>query len=250
MDPDDANSQATGGVLQFKKRRRVSKKKKGPLTVQDVKRISAKMVRNTLEHKHHEFTTAYVNGTAPYPTDTNGRIDDMTAITQGILDTDRIGDQLTYTSITMRMLVFSPNTSTQQTGFFVRSIGFLWREDSVPVIGDILQTTSSIVDIISSYEYHSKTVRKILWDKTVTLFDQPVITGGTVGYRTTQNSWVDKFYINLTQTLNKKDRVLMFDPAATIYGYNKLYHLLLTNAPAAANGWQIYNYAQIYFIDG
>lgn len=250
MNQGDANSQASGGTFNFKKRRRSVRKKK-TLTAADVKRIAASQVRKSLEHKHFDDLTTYSTISSAYPLAGAGVVEDCTEIEQGVLDTERTGDQLTYTSWQVRVLVYTPDSTAQSSGCFIRMIGFLWRESSTPTIVDILQSGNlGITELVSSYHHHTKTMRKILFDKTVTLFDRSVISGGTIGVRSTQNNWVEKFYVNLTTTLKKEDRVLTFDPAAGTVGYNKLYIATLTNIGSQAAGWNINMYSTVMYLDG
>lgn len=250
MNQGDANSQALGGVLQFKKRRRSFKKKK-TLSAADVKRIAKSAVREILEHKHFDHVVDYTTASPTYPLTAAGLVEDCTGITQGVLDTDRIGDQVTYTSWQLRIMVNAPDSTAQIPGVFLRVIGLLWREGTAPTVGDILQTGNiARTEIISPYEHHTKPVRKILFDKTVSLFDRSVVSGGVIGYRMSNNSWIEKFYVNLTTTLKKEDRVLMFDPAASITGSNKLYLCVLSTIPTQASGWLISFYSTVMYLDG
>lgn len=251
MNQGDANSQAVGGVLQFKKRRRSTRKRKS-LTVKDVKRIAANQIRGTLEHKHWDLSQNFNAGSATYPLQAAGLIIDMTGIIQGLQDSQRIGDQITYTSWQYRVIAYSPDTTAQNTGFFLRVIGFLWREATTPIVADVLQSGNlAISELISSYQHHSKPVRKILFDKTVTLFDRSIVgTSGAIGHRVTENSWIEKFYVNLTTTLKKSDRVVSYDPVAGVAGYNKLYVCMLSNINGQALAWPISTFSTILYIDG
>lgn len=250
MNQGDANSQASGGVFQFKKRRRSVRKKK-TLTATDVKRIAKSAVRDILEHKHYNKLIEYTTASPTYPLAGAGIITDVSDMAQGVLDTERTGDQVTYTSWTFSVMVNAPDSIAQFPGVFIRVIGFLWRAGSAVSIPDILTTgNASRNEIISSYDHHTKSVRKILFDKTVTLFDRAGDSGGTLLSRMSNNSWVEKFYVNLTTTLKKSDRVLAYDPAAATTGYNKLYVAFLTTIPTQASGWLITGYSTLMYLDG
>lgn len=249
MNQGDANSQAVGGVLPFKKRRRSFKKKK-TLSAADVKRIAKSAVRDVLEHKHWDKLVEYTTASPTYPLGGAGIITDVTDIPQGVLDADRIGDQITYTSWQLRIMVNAPDSIAQIPGVFIRVIGFLWRAGAAFTVGDILQTgNANRVEIISSYEHHTKPVRKILFDKTVSLFDRGG-DNGTLLSRMSNNSWVEKFYVNLTTTLKKSDRTLQYDPAGSTTGFNKLYVLVLTTVPTQASAWLISFYSTVMYLDG
>jgi len=97
-------------------------------------------------------------------------INDITsAISQGITDNQRIGDQLEGINLEMRVHLYLPTSAT--LGFyFSRIIIFQWRVDTtsvVPTAPDILLLgTGGTVNYTSLYNHDKRSLYKIMYDRT------------------------------------------------------------------------------------
>jgi len=83
--------------------------------------------------KFFDATFAFSAGTAAgqFPS-SDGWIEDLSDMTQGVGITQRVGDRIAPTSLEFRWLIFTPNAAGLITGLFFRMVA-----DGTPTIGDI-----------------------------------------------------------------------------------------------------------------
>jgi len=167
---EQVNSIATQSITPRRKRR-ASKKKSATLTRADVNLIVNRKFAQTLEKKFFDATFAFSAGTAAgqFPS-SDGWIEDLSDMTQGVGITQRVGDRIAPTSLEFRWLIFTPNAAGLITGLFFRMVIFIWT--AAPTIGDILTSgTTPFENLISPFTHNTKENRKILFDQTILLFD-------------------------------------------------------------------------------
>ena len=96
-----------------------------------------RVIRAVAERKYHDDQRTYgLEGATVV--NKNGIIQIMTAVPQGILDTTRIGDKVTGTSLEFRIV----SCALSNIAFFwqLRCIIFLWKDDTTPNVGNIIDT--------------------------------------------------------------------------------------------------------------
>jgi len=191
---EQVNSIATQSITPRRKRR-ASKKKSATLTRADVNLIVNRKFAQTLEKKFFDATFAFSAGTAAgqFPS-SDGWIEDLSDMTQGVGITQRVGDRIAPTSLEFRWLIFTPNAAGLITGLlFFRMVIFIWTADGTPTIGDILTSgTTPFENLISPFTHNTKENRKILFDQTILLFDS-----FSSAVRTTNNNSTGKVVIPL-----------------------------------------------------
>jgi len=106
------------------------------LTRADVNLIVNRKFAQTLEKKFFDATFAFSAGTAAgqFPS-SDGWIEDLSDMTQGVGITQRVGDRIAPTSLEFRWLIFTPNAAGLITGLFFRMVIFIWTADGTPTIG-------------------------------------------------------------------------------------------------------------------
>jgi len=145
---EQVNSIATQSITPRRKRR-ASKKKSATLTRADVNLIVNRKFAQTLEKKFFDATFAFSAGTAAGNC-SDGWIEDLSDMTQGVGITQRVGDRIAPTSLEFRWLIFTPNAAGLITGLFFRMVIFIWTADGTPTIGDILTSgTTPFENLIS-----------------------------------------------------------------------------------------------------
>jgi len=207
-------------VYNSRRKRRASKKKSATLTRADVNLIVNRKFAQTLEKKFFDATFAFSAGTAAgqFPS-SDGWIEDLSDMTQGVGITQRVGDRIAPTSLEFRWLIFTPNAAGLITGLFFRMVIFIWTADGTPTIGDILTSgTTPFENLISPFTHNTKENRKILFDQTILLFDS-----FSSAVRTTNNNSTGKVVIPLGKFQNKWGPV-RYDAAGTT-GQRKIWWL-------------------------
>jgi len=97
--------------------------------------------------QHLLFSAGTAAGQFP---SSDGWIEDLSDMTQGVGITQRVGDRIAPTSLEFRWLIFTPNAAGLITGLFFRMVIFIWTADGTPTIGDILTSgTTPFENLIS-----------------------------------------------------------------------------------------------------
>jgi len=251
MKRNTGSANARENVMTMKRKSRGFKKKKTlasvPTTLQ-VNRMIERKFREQMEMKSWYTDGLYSPASAVFPTNA-GVIVDLSDIPQGIDTQSRIGEQVTATSLEIRWNIFSPNTTAQSTGFFIRLVAFIFTA-TVTTPGTILHDTTGLFGLTSPFAITSRTDRKILWDYSVDLFHQPTVaSAGSAGHAVSMNNAVGSVYIPLNR-LKKKWTPMTFNGIATT-GENHVYMLILTNilAGTQAQFWNAYVYSVLNFRD-
>jgi len=113
-----------------------------------------------LEKKFFDATFAFSAGTAAgqFPS-SDGWIEDLSDMTQGVGITQRVGDRIAPTSLEFRWLIFTPNAAGLITGLFFRMVIFIWTAmiGYFLPIGDILTSgTTPFENLISPFTHNTK----------------------------------------------------------------------------------------------
>lgn len=176
----------------------------------------------------------------------------LTLIPQGQTETSRVGDVLTGTSLEVAFHSYPPLDFSTTRLFMFRFIGFVWKQDTVPTIADLLDPNytgaANILKPLQPFNHNQKINRKILWDKRYIIYadgdattsDWHVIAGN--GTRT------NKFVLNLTK-LKRNLNKIWFNPGSSTIARNHIYATFLTTDIGATNGPNFYMQAKYTFTD-
>lgn len=203
-------------------------------------------VRRSAEHKYNDEIIIYSSASATFPFDTVGALTSLTATTQAVGDAaSRIGDSVSGTSLEYRIMVYAPDVPAQSSGFFFRTTIFIYRDNDglhVPTINDIYQINTAVVNLISPFDHDRKIARKILYDKTVMLFDHD-------NTRMSENNYVCTEVINLASLKRDLKDIRYVGSAPT--GTNNIYLLVTTNINNAAQAaaWVMNIYTRYNYVD-
>lgn len=142
----------------IRKRRYLKKRffrKKKNYVPKSYKRYVAKAINKKAEFKYH---TAYYN---PSSIPNNGTVTNLTNIPQGLLDTERVGDQIRLATITFRYVVQLGDNFN-----FLRVIFFQFKNNNAlpPSVSAILNGTSPTY--LSQYSVDNNQTYQILYDRT------------------------------------------------------------------------------------
>jgi len=167
----------------------------------------SKIAKNVVSRK---IETKYIDSTYNSGFDTTGTIQILSnIITQGVTDSDRVGDKCEMKSLAMRGYA-----SYGDTVNIMRVILFQWKPSSTtaPVITDILQT----VHRFSHYNHDKKALYRVLYDTTFNLND------------TNRRQQLIK------RTLKLKLKTLKFENAG-VNGMNHIYLLGISDSGGVPN---------------
>jgi len=199
-----------------------------------------------LEKKFFDATFAFSAGTAAgqFPS-SDGWIEDLSDMTQGVGITQRVGDRIAPTSLEFRWLIFTPNAAGLITGLFFRMVIFIWTADGTPTIGDILTSgTNPFENLISPLRTIRRRIGRYYLIKLYCYFDS-----FSSAVRTTNNNSTGKVVIPLGKFQNKWGPV-RYDAAGTT-GQRKIWWLGLSNIADASVSqmWNTYFYSRLNFYD-
>lgn len=189
------------------------------VTKAEVKRY----VQGTREHKY--FDTPFAVVTIPRA----GNVLELTTIAQGLLDTNRIGDNIQPTSLQINLL-FS-NDLAAGVATWIRFVIFRWKIDTniaLPALGNIMQNTpASTLAPLSPFNHDQRSQFEVLYDD---LFNLDNVYGS-----------VNKCYKMLLPLAQKE---VKYD-AATTTASGHLYSIMISNVAAVlptATGYIRVNY--------
>lgn len=185
-------------------RRRYRRKRKVGKTV---KRFVKAQINKNLEYKYH---TAYYN---PSSIPNNGTVTALINISQGLLDIERVGDEIKLRTITFRYTVTVADNHN-----FLRFIIFQFKTSNVfpPSVSSVLNGTSPTH--LSQYNVDNRSNYQVLYDRTHVMdTDDPakIITGR----------------VNMKYCKRK----LQFIAGSPTQGTNMIYALAISDSSAAPN---------------
>lgn len=126
----------------------------------------------------------YFTGNYAASATTTGAIVDLSAIVQGFNKTQRVGD-----AVRIKSMHFTWSATAQSGGIVsaadeynnCRMLFFRWKENSgaiAPVVANILDATSGAP--FAMYNFDQRKIYKIVYDRTMTVFNNPVYDGTSV----------------------------------------------------------------------
>jgi len=182
------------------------------------------IIRSTAEHKYWDI---YNPG---FLVSETGSISDLSAIAVGNTVTTRVGDKIHVQSHELIFNYFL-NVNIATDGIYaptIRLIVFSWKDDTVPIVGDILEAIGSgpTIRCISPFNHDKKVKRKILLDHFMDfslVYKQYYSCGNDFNQ-------TKKFFINLK---NKKGIDIYYSSGSTT-GVNKIYALFIADTLAGA----------------
>lgn len=145
----------------------------------------------------------------------------LSDLTQGSGQNQRIGDKCTGNSVEWRGYLYSPGAVTTVPYILIRVIFFIWKDDTTPLLGDILEDPAN--PLISPFTHDQAVKRKILYDKTWTQFLDPTTKNTTVPNKNT------KAIIPLSK-IKRGLNIVNFQGGTTI-AINHVYFLSVSNTP-------------------
>lgn len=201
------------------------------------------------EHKFHDFVSTSTN-----LINTFGSMQTFSDIAQGLSDSNRVGDKLVMNSLELNYW-FQSNTSLPSTNqIILRVIVFIWKDDTVPTLADILANgvgVSPEVIMTGPLSHDRKVKRKLLYDKT--FYRSGGLVSTAPGLAVTQGNafWTVKHFLDLKK-LPVPIRTINYQGGSVI-GVNKVYQLVVSNIPVgvvAANAPNMYFYHRTNYVDG
>ena len=196
------------------------------------------------EHKYFENGVT-LGPTAGAQLNSTGSLLLITDVAQGAGQTNRIGDKATGTSLEMKYELIFPGLATTNPINTARIIVFIWKDDTVPAVVDILEDPT--YPSLSPFNHDKKVKRKILYDKTINQY-------GLYSAVATQ-SFADSQRPNVTYSvyipLGKLKRYCnIYYQSGTTVGVNNIYCLAIADNNGAANTtWSFQSYTRYNFID-
>lgn len=163
----------------------------------------------------------------------------LSDMTQGAGQSQRIGDKCTGSSLEWRGVCFSPALVTTVPYITVRVIIFVWRDDTTPVLADIIEDVTN--PTLSPLAHDTKIKRKVLFEKTWTQYLDP----------TNKTVTIPNQLVKAVIPLNKmKYNIVNFQGGTTI-AVNHIYFLSVSNTPNGTPNteWNFGHYFRYSFID-
>lgn len=147
-----------------------------------------------------------------------GVIQSIPHIGTGSTVNHRVGNKITGTSIEFRLLIHPPVPSVTHiaplfTCHMVRIIIFIWKDDTVPVPANILESFdagNSFISLTSPLDHDLKVKRKVLFDK---VFLNNAIQGNTITPTASNLTFTDK----PTTYYRKYIPLQKYGPLATVH---------------------------------
>jgi len=189
-----------------------------------------------------------------------GDIYPLTIISQGTTSITRVGDKVTGSSIEINYVIYPASPATvlgyfPSREFIVRIIIFIWKDDSAPTPADLIDYPpgSTISVPIYPLNHDKKVKRKVLYDKTHTLYaDFTQVVASTGYYTGAINPIVTRrFAINLTKLRGGIDTI-NFIGSATANPINQIYMFIASNVPAVGaplRSWPFELITRYNFVD-
>lgn len=196
-------------------------------------------IKSVAERKWYD-NTLFLSNALPNQLDINGFFFSLTDMPQGSGQQQRIGDKCTGSSIEVRMVLSSPALVTTAVYLIMRTIIFVWKDDTAPGLADILEP-GAWNPVNAPLNHDTKIKRKILYDACSAHYLETV----------TKNSMSPLKYKKIVLPLNKLRNLNIINfQAGTTVGVNHIYILHLADTPAVANQTWTLNASYRYnFID-
>lgn len=186
-----------------------------------------KAITSMAEHKYVDY-----NQTEPLTLSFAPQFFCLTTMDQGNSVTTRVGDKVTGISLQLRMRAWlPPATASTIPNTLVRIIIFIWKDDTEPNTGDLLEETPTITDCCLQMLHHDKRVkRKILYDTCFRLNNDVTViesTATSLAGPNSQNLTIK--YIPLKK-LSPKNRTINFEAGSNTTAVNHIYLVAMADA--------------------
>lgn len=196
------------------------------------------------EHKYYENGVTLAPG-GGNQLDINGNLLALTDVAQGSGQNNRIGDKATGTSLELKYEIYFPGQLTTNPINTTRIIIFIWKDDTVPTVPDILEDPN--FPTLSPFNHDKKVKRKILYDKTINQYALFIPTAGQSLADSMRPSVTTSVYIPLGKL---KRYCNIYFQAGGIVAVNHIYCLMICDNNGAANTtWVAQSYSRYNFID-
>jgi len=215
-----------------------------------------KSLRKIAEHKQYGGLFEFGADPAYYATyiDSPGRNLLMTAVPQGIQGDDRIGDKLTGTSLRIKLMV-SPDqayTGNRNTEHWLRIIVYIWKDDTSPVMSDLLQNYVAAPAGLwpfEAYDPDKKVKSKILLDTVIGQRASKSSSGIDLSLGANVPAFRE-WKFNLTK-LRRGLNVINYQQGSATVAINHIYMLLKSNIPvlSQSSAWDIAVSSDFRYID-
>lgn len=150
----------------------------------------------------------------------------LTDMPQGSGQSNRVGDKATGSSLEIRLTLTSPTAGTTVANIVFRLIIFVWKDDTVPTLADILEGIGATPpDSPFNHDYAIK--RKVLYDSCTAHYIDPVT-------KSCQNPIRFKKIILPLNKLKRGLNIVNFQAGTTI-AVNHIYALMVSDTPNTAN---------------
>jgi len=131
----------------------VPKNQKQLVSKRQVQQMIRSNFNQVIEHKFITYSTA------PFAINNSGSIIDFTTPSQGVLDTDRVGDSILVTSVEAN---FWALVGAQEAA--MRIIVFQWLPNTVPNVSDILFSSGTSQAPLGSFVQDTRKLFRVMYD--------------------------------------------------------------------------------------
>ena len=203
-----------------------------------------KMLKSVAEQKYSDEVIHLTPGGLT-PLTNAGQFWNMTDIAQGVTKNERIGDRICCSSCEITFNSYYPLAGAPDTLWIWRFIVFVWKDDTVPTLGEILEDTTN--PTLSPFNHDTKVKRKILYDK---VFNQTFAntTRATEGVAVSvQNANISRKIIIPSKMWRRYSSV--YYQSISGGAVNNVYWLAVSEEGTAANTWNMDVYSRINFVD-
>lgn len=153
---------------------------------------------------------------------TTGTLQLLTTIPQGSAQSQRIGDQIKYKSLTARLRIQAVSSGGGSVGRFML---ILWKENSTPTTSQILQSVGSDDVVISPKDWDNRKKFNVLFDSGP-VFVQMADDASGAGTEWTNNSIVYHSPLIVIPLTNVPQ--VVYDAASSTNSNNRLYFMYAT----------------------
>lgn len=199
------------------------------------------MLKSVAEQKYYDQTISGAPGANAI--NNIGLFALLSNVPQGAGKNNRIGDRICLSSIEITFNSYWPGLATAATATVLwvwRFIVFVWKDDTTPALGDILEDTNA--PTTSAFNHDAKVKRKILYDK---VFNQTFLLSG--GAFLTQNANISRKIVMPAKMWRKYSNI--YFQSATNTAVNHIYFLAVSDFGTNNQTWSADWYTRVSFID-
>ena len=201
-----------------------------------------KMLKSVAEQKF--FDNQFTSTPGSNAINNIGVIGLISNVTQGASKNQRIGDRICLSSLEISFNAYWPGLDQADTAAILwtwRFIIFVWKDDTTPTLGDILENGN--FPTTSPFNHDAKVKRKILYDK---VFNQNMLILPDVAAAFQNGSFSRKIIIP-SKVWRKYSNI--YFQSATNTAVNHLYFLAVSEESDNDRTWNVDWYTRITFVD-